>query len=60
MTNLEIQILEAVKIGESKSNLPRHVHIKYLPEVLALVAKGKLELISSSPTLLVKSVVTND
>lgn len=43
LTELEQLIVEAVSRGANR------VHPKYLPEVLALVAKGELTLVNSYP-----------
>jgi hypothetical protein len=50
MTPIEKQILNAVNAGGKRC------HLKYLPEVLALVAKGKLNLLSSGPDILEISI----
>ena len=56
MTNLQKQILLAVKAGKAKTNTPRHVHVKYLPEVLALVNSGELILVESSISSLIVDI----
>lgn len=43
LTLLERQILQAVAAGGTRC------HPKYLPEVLALMVKGKLKLVASYP-----------
>ena len=45
---LKEQVYQAIELGYARTGLPRKVHPKYLPEVLALVAEGKIELVDST------------